>query len=135
MNDTPRPSLPLSTAGVAATPELTACLLSVFSALERPFVHPMEVAAELQRLLTYLESEAGYTPANCEVAGRFFAEREGWGEIDWDHLPAELGDVLALVAEGLHLTFADPVVAENLGATPAQILRTLEWTGYVRAAR
>ena len=36
------------------TPELTACLLSVFSALERPFVHPMEVAAELRRILSCL---------------------------------------------------------------------------------
>lgn len=130
-----RPRIAESVDGQLVANELAPLLMSVFEALRSRGEEASErVAGAMEKLLVFLSSPQGRTHANCLAADHFFCLRDGWGDVDWEHLPEELGDVLAFAGEALHDTVESPEVAGNFGCTPEQLLAKLRATGRLRDA-
>lgn len=133
MNIEPRLHFVRSVRGEPVAEALDPLLLAVFDELRnRGEKAPERVANAMHALLTYLSSPIGRTNANCAAADTFFCLREGWGDVGWEHLPDELGDILALAGSSLHDTVQAPEIAQDFGCTPEQLLENLLATGLVR---
>jgi len=112
--------------GEPVSPELAPMLLAVYQELAAAPTHLATLRDSIERLLRFLTTPAGRTNANCWATDMFFCLGEGWGDVDWDHIPDELGDILGEMGGALHDTVQDPAIAENFEATPEQLLRKLE---------
>jgi hypothetical protein len=115
--------------GEPVSPDLAPLLLAVYDELAKRSSDLRPLKVVIERLLTFLSSPAGRTNANCWAADLFFALDEGWGDVDWEHVPEALGDILSDIGSALHDTVQAPDVAENFDCTPEHLLtrlRTLE---------
>jgi len=115
--------------GEPVSPELAPLLLAVYDELAKRATDVGPLKSTIERLLTFLSSAQGRTNANCWAADLFFAIGEGWGDVDWEHVPEALGDILGDMGSALHDTVQTPEMAENFECTPEQLLtrlRTLE---------
>jgi|SRR5882762_1542465 len=119
------PTITKTHEGEPVSPELGPLLLAVYDELAKrsTALRPLKIAIE--RLLTFLSSAAGRTNANCWAADLFFALGEGWGDVDWEHVPEALGDILGDMGSALHDTVQTPEMAENFECTPEQLLTRL----------
>lgn len=82
--------------------------------------------ASLIALAEFLASAAGRTHANCVTVERLFDRVESWRRVNrnrarWQYLPEEYRDLLMSFG-CVELTFADPELAEQMEATPEQLL-------------
>jgi len=111
--------------GEPVSPELAQLLLAVYNELARRSSELHPLSAALERLLTFLASPAGRTNANCWAADLFFCLDEGWGDVSWEHVPDELGEILGDIAGALHDTVRSPAIAANFDSTPEQLLARL----------
>ena len=102
--------------------ELAPLLLAVYDELARHSENHAPMKDAIERVLLFLASPAGRTNANCWAADLFFVLGEGWGDVTWEHVPDQLGDVLGDMAGALHDTVQAPDVAENFDSTPEQLL-------------
>ena len=123
MAETPKVSREVD--GEPISPELAPMLLAIYQELAATPPHLGTLRDSIERLLRFLTTPAGRTNANCWATDLFFCLGEGWGDVTWDHIPAELGDILGDMGGALHDTVQDPAIAENFEATPEQLLRKL----------
>jgi hypothetical protein len=119
------PSIIQSSDGAEISPELEPLLLAIYNELAKRATDHRPLRIVLEDLLTFLSSKPGRTNANCSSADLFFCLGEGWGDVDWDHVPPVLGDIMADMGGALHDTIKDPSIAEAFGATPELLLTRL----------
>jgi len=115
--------------GEPVSPELAPLLIAVYNELSRKSDDLRPLVGAVERLLIFVASPVGRTNANCWAADLFFALGEGWGDVDWEHVPEALGDILGDMGSALHDTVQAPAMAENFECLPEQLLarlRTLE---------
>ena len=79
------------------------------------------IRSTLERLLAFLSSPAGRTPANYIEVDRYFLVRDDW-PVSWDHLPESYALVLGDIGGQLHDTFDAPEIADNFESLPEQLL-------------
>jgi len=108
--------------GESVSPALGPLLLAVHDELAKRSEDYADLKAAVERVLVFLSSPTGRTNANCWAADLFFALGEGWGDVTWEHVPDQLGDVLGDMAMALHDTVKSPEIAENFDSTPEQLL-------------
>jgi hypothetical protein len=120
-----RPTINMEHDGERVSPPLPPLLLAVYDELAREASDHGPLIQRLHALLTYLASPEGRTNANCWTADLFFCLGDDWGEVSWDHVPDELGDILADLGGALHDTVQAPDVAENFDSTPELLLQRL----------
>lgn len=118
----PQPEVITTHEGEAVSPELRTLLLGVYQELAKRSDDHGLLQNAIEKVLVLLASPAGRTNANCWAADLFFALDEGWGEVSWEHVPDQLGDVLGDMAMALHDTVQSPEMAENFDSTPEQLL-------------
>ncbi len=123
MADMPR--VPQEVDGEPISPELAPMLLAVYHELAAAPTNLRTLRDSIEKLLNFLTTPAGRTNANCGATDLFFCLTDGWGEVSWDHIPDDLGDILRDMGGALHDTVQDPVIAENFEATPEHLLRKL----------
>ena len=111
--------------GEPVSPELAPLLLAVYDELAKRSADLRPLKAAIERLLIFLSSAAGRTNANCWAVDLFFAIGEGWGDVNWEHVPEALSDMLGDMGSALHDTVQAPEMAENFECTPEQILTRL----------
>jgi hypothetical protein len=112
--------------GELISPELAPMLLAVYQELAAAPTNLGKLRDNIGQLLRFLTTPTGRTNANCWAADLFFCLDDGWGDVSWDHIPDELGDILGEMGGALHDTVQDPAIAENFEATPELLLRKLE---------
>ena len=111
--------------GEPVSPELAPLLLAVYDELAKRSTDLRPLKNAIEHLLTFLSSAQGRTNANCWAADLFFAIGEGWGDVDWEHVPEALSDILGDMGSALHDTVQTPEMAENFECTPEQLLTRL----------
>jgi|SRR5437667_3560557 len=84
--------------GEPVSSELRPLLLVVYDELGKRSANHTSLKDAIDRVLSFLASPAGRTNANCWAADLFFALGEGWGDVAWEHVPDQLGDVLGDMA-------------------------------------
>ena len=111
--------------GELVSPDLAPLLLAVYDELAKRSADLRPLQGAIERLLTFLSSPRGRTSANCWATDLFFALSEGWGDVNWEHVPEALSDILGDMGNALHDTVQTPEMAANFECTPEQLLTRL----------
>ena len=93
-------------------------------ACRRPPV-PADLADAIERVLRFIESDAGRAHDNCWVTSNFLMPGDDYWEADWAELPEGYVEILAGMGHELWQAVEDPMWAENFGGLPNQLLSKL----------